>query len=334
MRFRPILVTLPLVLALGSITTPLNAETFITNLTTGSTGVEVSALQQILVAEGYLVMPAGVSYGYFGPLTKAAVAKWQVANNVSPTLGYFGPISRATLARKTKIPSTTTPEPPTNPIADTQPSPSPIETTSTTYNFSSNRDTPFALGMKANTIILFRASPFEVRPGDFITLDGSGFSKTSNKVYFDGGNEVIATSTNGIVMDVVVPTNLSEGERTLSVANVFGSSDNPNSNIKIKIRVTNNPQPPPTITGASIVGDSVTVVGTGFTSSNNLFTTFGNSSNPIFSNGTTFNFRISNLSMYEKIKKFTQGRYQASLWIYVQNEHGMNKDPYQLVINI
>ncbi len=33
--------------------------------------------------------------GRFGPLTKAAVAKWQAANGVSPAAGYFGSISRA-----------------------------------------------------------------------------------------------------------------------------------------------------------------------------------------------------------------------------------------------
>jgi peptidoglycan hydrolase-like protein with peptidoglycan-binding domain len=52
-----------------------SSMTFTQNLTLGSTGSEVSALQQVLVSGGYLVMPAGVSMGYFGPLTQAAVAK-------------------------------------------------------------------------------------------------------------------------------------------------------------------------------------------------------------------------------------------------------------------
>lgn len=69
--------------------------TFTQNLTLGSTGSEVTALQQALVAGGHLSMPAGVAYGYFGALTKAAVAKWQAANGVSPAVGYWGPISRA-----------------------------------------------------------------------------------------------------------------------------------------------------------------------------------------------------------------------------------------------
>lgn len=74
------------------------ATTFTQNLTVGSTGSEVTSLQQALVAKGFLTMPAGVAYGYFGPLTKSAVAAWQAANGVSPAAGYWGPISRAAYA--------------------------------------------------------------------------------------------------------------------------------------------------------------------------------------------------------------------------------------------
>lgn len=79
----------------GGSTTATAGVSFSQNLTVGSTGSEVVALQQMLVAQGHLVMPAGVAYGYFGSLTKAAVAKWQAANGVSPAAGYWGPLSRA-----------------------------------------------------------------------------------------------------------------------------------------------------------------------------------------------------------------------------------------------
>ncbi len=68
---------------------------FARNLTVGSTGTDVTALQQVLVDQGYLKMPKGVAYGYFGQLTKEALAAWQKANNVTPSVGYFGPKSRA-----------------------------------------------------------------------------------------------------------------------------------------------------------------------------------------------------------------------------------------------
>lgn len=81
--------------ALQGGTTVTTSTTFTQNLTIGSTGAEVTALQQVLVAQGHMVMPAGVAFGYFGPITQAAVAKWQAANGVAPAVGYWGPISRA-----------------------------------------------------------------------------------------------------------------------------------------------------------------------------------------------------------------------------------------------
>lgn len=68
---------------------------FTRSLTVGLSGADVTELQTALVAQGYLTMPAGVSMGYFGSLTKRAVAAWQAASGVSPALGYFGPKSQA-----------------------------------------------------------------------------------------------------------------------------------------------------------------------------------------------------------------------------------------------
>ena len=62
------------------------------NLTVGSRGDDVSALQGVLASKGDLqVSPTG----YFGPLTKAALAKFQAREGISPAAGYFGPITRA-----------------------------------------------------------------------------------------------------------------------------------------------------------------------------------------------------------------------------------------------
>lgn len=77
--------------------------TFTKNLTLGSTGDEVKALQQFLNANGAQVAATGAgSPGnetmYFGPATRAALAKWQAANGVSPASGYFGPITRTKIA--------------------------------------------------------------------------------------------------------------------------------------------------------------------------------------------------------------------------------------------
>ncbi len=70
-----------------------HAEPITSNLTVGSTGSQVLTLQGILVAGGYLhVAPTG----YFGLLTKAAVAAWQASVGL-PSTGYFGPLSRAAI---------------------------------------------------------------------------------------------------------------------------------------------------------------------------------------------------------------------------------------------
>jgi len=73
----------------GSSTTGTAAIT--SNLTVGSTGSQVTTLQNSLIAGGYLHASAT---GYFGSLTKAAVMAWQAANGL-PATGFFGPLSMA-----------------------------------------------------------------------------------------------------------------------------------------------------------------------------------------------------------------------------------------------
>ncbi len=76
------------------------ACTFTKSLYLGVSDPQVKCLQQYLNSAGYAVAASGAgSVGnetnYYGSRTKAAVAKWQAANNVSPAVGYFGSISRA-----------------------------------------------------------------------------------------------------------------------------------------------------------------------------------------------------------------------------------------------
>lgn len=74
---------------------------FTRDLTVGvSAGDDVLCLQRYLNSAGFRVAASGAgSPGnetrFFGPLTQAAVGKWQAANGVSPAAGYFGSISRA-----------------------------------------------------------------------------------------------------------------------------------------------------------------------------------------------------------------------------------------------
>jgi len=76
----------------GGVSTPASMM-FTSNLTIGSSGAEVTALQNFLIGKGH-VIPAGAT-GYFGAQTKAALAAYQAANGIAPAVGYFGPMTRA-----------------------------------------------------------------------------------------------------------------------------------------------------------------------------------------------------------------------------------------------
>lgn len=64
------------------------------SLTVGSRGDDVTCLQKYLQTTGHFTYSGGAT-GYFGSITRTAVAAWQSANGVSPAAGYFGPISQA-----------------------------------------------------------------------------------------------------------------------------------------------------------------------------------------------------------------------------------------------
>ncbi|MDE2213325.1 MAG: peptidoglycan-binding protein [Patescibacteria group bacterium] len=81
------------------------AYNFANNLTVGSQGTDVVELQKVLIAEGDLTISTPT--GYFGPLTKAAVIKYQTAHSITPQSGYVGPLTRAVLNEGT---TPTTPE--------------------------------------------------------------------------------------------------------------------------------------------------------------------------------------------------------------------------------
>ena len=70
---------------------------FAKDLQLGSKGDDVSELQKVLVSEGYLNMPNGVAYGYFGNITKIALIKYQKAKGITPRSGVVGPKTRQVL---------------------------------------------------------------------------------------------------------------------------------------------------------------------------------------------------------------------------------------------
>ncbi len=65
---------------------------FMKDLMVGSSGSDVTCLQNMLKARGHMIANAG---GYFGPATQAGVMAWQRSMGISPATGYFGAKSRA-----------------------------------------------------------------------------------------------------------------------------------------------------------------------------------------------------------------------------------------------
>ena len=67
------------------------------NMTIGSTGANVVTLQALMSELGYLNVPQGIPLGYYGSMTRSAVARYQSALNVYPSVGYYGPLTKTAL---------------------------------------------------------------------------------------------------------------------------------------------------------------------------------------------------------------------------------------------
>ncbi len=72
------------------------------SLGVGASGKDVAALQTVLLQKGFLTMPLGAAKGFFGSLTRDAVAKYQTSVGLSP-VGLFGPLTRARLISESNI---------------------------------------------------------------------------------------------------------------------------------------------------------------------------------------------------------------------------------------
>lgn len=98
-RMKRILMTTGIaVLALATIVGA-QAYAFNTNLTVGSTGADVVALQTALMAAGYdipAITSGAAAKGYFGSQTKSAVMAYQAAKGI-PNTGFVGPLTRGSL---------------------------------------------------------------------------------------------------------------------------------------------------------------------------------------------------------------------------------------------
>lgn len=186
------------------------------NLRRGSTDAatngEVSKLQQFL-AKDPAIYPEALVTGYFGPLTEAAVKRWQ-AKNAIETVGVVGPKTRAVIKRvstpppATPLPATTTPLPAPTSTAPAPPLPPPATP-------------PPAGGLGSITL-----SPSSGMVRDTVTITGSGFTATGNDLHFGGGGVKNINSFNsGNMITFEVPNEVSACDLVIAGAVICSDPD-------------------------------------------------------------------------------------------------------------
>jgi len=100
-----------LLIAFAGVAFGADAVSISRDLSFGSRGDDVKALQEFL-AKDKAIYPEAIVSGYFGKLTQAAVKRFQESRGITPVLGYVGPKTRAKLASETLAPKA-----PTNDLA-------------------------------------------------------------------------------------------------------------------------------------------------------------------------------------------------------------------------
>ena len=93
------IVALALILGSAASAQAVSGYTFANYLTVGSTGADVSALQQWLIDNSFdipAITSGAAQKGYFGQQTKAAVVKYQASVGL-PNTGFVGPLTIAKL---------------------------------------------------------------------------------------------------------------------------------------------------------------------------------------------------------------------------------------------
>ena len=168
----------------GTPSVPSTSYTFTRDLTVGSKGADVTALQDALKAGGYMSASAT---GYFGALTKAGVIAWQTAKGVTPAAGYFGAKSRAAFGGVSTTPTTPLRRLRSRATASRSCSRRILRTTSLWY--------------KARRLVHSRSSPSRTRPATDIKVTNLGFKRigvsndsTLSNVYIYSGTKRLTDS--------------------------------------------------------------------------------------------------------------------------------------------
>ena len=260
-----------------------DTDTFITNLRLGDRGENVLRLQTALntdprtkVADSSFGSP-GHETTYFGPLTKAAVIRFQelyvtevlVPVGLTRGTGFFGPSSRAKLNAILRA-DFAAQEKETESIAPSESAqtiPIPIGSEQL-QNQGLSEDALSLIPEDFGKIYLSYPSSYEGEPGHALSLQGVGFTQTNNTVHFGTNYSVQNVMTTNGVLLLSVPEDIPYGYYPITVSNSGGTSLN---DIPFVVKTPNTPNPTISkVTPERIgYGDMVTVTGTGFSTKGN-----------------------------------------------------------------
>ena len=256
----------------GTTTTAPASTNFTLDLTVGSKGDEVKALQVFLNSNGFVVATTGAgSVGnettYFGNATKAALAKYQASKGITPSSGYFGPKTRAVVNATV---STTTPTTPTTPVVTTSPLSIAIASdTAASANVqkgsANNQVLKFTLtgaADKATTITGLTLKSY----GTTIATDTTDIAAV--KLFDENGIQIgnDRTPAGNQINFVIVPalTIPANGSRTITVTTNVGSSANTMAVVRYGVESATAISGGTTFTGNyPVMGNSFTIVPAG-----------------------------------------------------------------------
>jgi 3D (Asp-Asp-Asp) domain-containing protein len=228
------------------------------DLTVGSKGDDVKALQQFLNSKGYKVADTGAgSPGNetttFGPLTKAALAKYQAAVGISPSVGYFGPKTRAYIATLVVAPVA-----PVEPVA-------PVVPVGLTLSLAADNPASAGIPQGATGVPFLKFTVAGKGTLDSLTFKRVGIGAPGNFVsgginLWDGDTRLTSGRSISSITHEVSFINLNlavDGTKTLTLtADIATGAAAGNVNAFNLISATGAPTP----TGA-LTGNSMTVIG-------------------------------------------------------------------------
>ncbi|MDP3724979.1 MAG: peptidoglycan-binding domain-containing protein, partial [Nanoarchaeota archaeon] len=251
----------------AAVITPAVSCSLTRDLTVGAKGDDVKCLQQTLNANGYAVAASGAGSpgnesSYFGPATRAALAKWQAAKGITPAVGYFGPKTRTAIASAiAPVLGGTTPTTPGTTTPGTTPIPAGvvIPLTGVAITLASDNTARQALPKAASGVVFLKFNLAGTGKVNSLTFKRAGIGSvndfTSGGVYlYDGSTRLTSgrtiNSTTHEIQFLNLGIVLSGSVKTLTlVADVAGGATSGNRNSFSLVSAGGDPTPTGTLAG-------------------------------------------------------------------------------------